>query len=227
MPGKSGVTNELVLHFKDGSLYEETYVFTQQRIFHLVAYHLVQRGPAFKRGIDMSLDVAKGQFTNRYTDDDGKEKTVTESFSLPSDVANGLVTTLLNDIGDKARMDIGRESCQVFTQGAEKAHDQPGFAVRLRLCTDVHVANFLKCVRTRETPSAPVEICFQAALVAQLANLSLKHGRRVRWNGPAEPCRSEPCVPCFCCPRSRGHSGRRRWRCPCAARTRMGRRGLK
>ncbi len=184
MPGKSGVTNELVLHFKDGSLYEETYVFTQQRIFHLVAYHLVQRGPAFKRGIDMSLDVAKGQFTNRYTDDDGKEKTVTESFSLPSDVANGLVTTLLNDIGDRARMDIGRESCEVFTQGAENAPamsrtSQHGFGH----ATDVHVANFLKCVRTRETPTAPVEICFQAALIAQLANLSLQHGRRVRWNG--------------------------------------------
>ena len=86
--------------------------------------------------------------------------------------------------GDRARMDIGRESCEVFTQGAENAPaisrtSQHGFGQ----ATDVHVANFLKCVRTRETPTAPEEIGFQAALIAQLANLSLQHGRRVRWNG--------------------------------------------
>ncbi|HZU25642.1 MAG TPA: Gfo/Idh/MocA family oxidoreductase [Bryobacteraceae bacterium] len=85
--------------------------------------------------------------------------------------------------GDAARMDIGRETCQVFRQGAEETAvisraSQYGFAH----ATDVHVANFLKCVRTRETPTAPVAIGFQAALPAQLANLSLKHGRRVRWN---------------------------------------------
>jgi hypothetical protein len=40
-------------------------------------------------------------------------------------------------------------------------------------------------VRTRKTPAAPISLGFQATLVPQLANLSLKHGRRVRWNGKA------------------------------------------
>jgi hypothetical protein len=48
--------------------------------------------------------------------------------------------------------------------------------------TDLHVANFLECVRTRKTPTAPMRVAFQAALVVQMVNLSLKHGRRIRWN---------------------------------------------
>jgi len=47
------------------------------------------------------------------------------------------------------------------------------------------VQNFLECVRTRKTPNAPVKLAFQAALVVQLANLSLQQGRRVTWNAAA------------------------------------------
>jgi len=48
--------------------------------------------------------------------------------------------------------------------------------------TELHIQNFLECVRTRKQPTAPVEVGFQAALVLQMANLSLKQGRRVKWN---------------------------------------------
>src|ERR1700748_1308654 len=41
------VTSELVFHFGDGSLYEETTVFSQRKVFQLVSYHLVQKGKAF------------------------------------------------------------------------------------------------------------------------------------------------------------------------------------
>jgi hypothetical protein len=51
--------------------------------------------------------------------------------------------------------------------------------------TDLHVANFLECVRTRQRPTAPVALGFQAALVVQMANMSLKQGRRLRWNASA------------------------------------------
>lgn len=88
--------------------------------------------------------------------------------------------------GDKARMDIGREECRVFPQGAEDAptisrKSEKGFGY----ATDLHVQNFLECVRTRKAPTAPMRLGFQAALVVQLANLSLKNGRRMRWNATA------------------------------------------
>jgi len=86
--------------------------------------------------------------------------------------------------GDKARMDIGREELKVYLLGAEdtaaiQKKSEKGFG----WATDLHVQNFLDCVRTRKPPTAPMRIAFQAALVVQLANLSLKNGRRMRWDG--------------------------------------------
>jgi len=86
--------------------------------------------------------------------------------------------------GDRARMDIGRESFSVFREGEEEKptlHEvsKGGFA----RAAEAHVENFLECVRTRRTPNATVEQAFQAALVVQLANRSLKEGRRVEWKG--------------------------------------------
>jgi predicted dehydrogenase len=85
--------------------------------------------------------------------------------------------------GDAARMDIGREEYKVFAKGAEDAPAESGKSARgFNYATDLHIANFLECVRTRQTPTAPMRIAFQAALVVQLANMSLKQGRRIRWN---------------------------------------------
>lgn len=85
--------------------------------------------------------------------------------------------------GDQARLDIGREDFKVYRQGNE---DRPEIAQHSELgfghATDLHVANFLECVKTRQTPTAPVRLGFQAALVVQMANMSLKRGRRLRWN---------------------------------------------
>ena len=95
------VTNELIFHFKDGSAHQETAVFTQRRTFRLLTYHLVQKGPAFKRPIDLSLNASTGQVTVHYTDD-GNEKTINERMNLPADLANGIMTTLLANIDAKA-----------------------------------------------------------------------------------------------------------------------------
>ena len=88
--------------------------------------------------------------------------------------------------GDRARMDISREECRVYVQGQE---DQPATIIKSEkgfgYATDLHVQNFLDCVRTRHKPTAPVALGFPAALVVQLANLSLKHDKRVRWNAKA------------------------------------------
>jgi predicted dehydrogenase len=86
--------------------------------------------------------------------------------------------------GDQGRMDIGREELKVFMKGAEEQaaiekKSEKGFG----WATDLHVQNFLACVRTRQTPAAPMKLAFQAALVVQMANLSLKQGRRIRWTG--------------------------------------------
>src|ERR1700686_235685 len=69
------VTSHLVFRFKDGSIHEETVVYSQRNSFRVVSDHLLQKGPAFKHPMDVSIEGLTGQITVRYTDDDGKEKT--------------------------------------------------------------------------------------------------------------------------------------------------------
>src|SRR5580704_18342293 len=92
------VTSHTVLRFKDGSINEETVVFSQRRTFRLISDHQVQKGPAFKQPMDVSVDGLTGQVTVIYTDDSGKEKTVTDRLKLPPNVCNGMVITLLKNI---------------------------------------------------------------------------------------------------------------------------------
>ena len=92
------VTSDLIFHFKDGSLYQETTDFSQRGKFQLLKYHLVQKGPAFKHPTEIWLNGPTGQFTVRYQEDDGKEKNITERIQVPADVANGMVTTLLKNV---------------------------------------------------------------------------------------------------------------------------------
>jgi hypothetical protein len=96
------VTSQLAFRFHDGSVHEETTVFSQRRVFQLLTYRLIQKGPTFKRAMNMSLNVSTGQVSIQYTDDDGKEKTITDRLKLPTDLANGLVSTLLGDVDPKA-----------------------------------------------------------------------------------------------------------------------------
>lgn len=85
--------------------------------------------------------------------------------------------------GDQARLDISREEMRLYKQGAEDTPAMSGKSERgFHFATDLHVQNFLDCMRTRKTPTAPMHIAFQAALVVQMANLSLRQGRRLNWN---------------------------------------------
>lgn len=92
------VTSRLVFRFKDGSVREETSVYSQGRQFRLLTYHLVQKGPAFPQALEMSIDCASGRVTVRYTDDDGSKKVEDEQLELPADLANGMMLTLLKNV---------------------------------------------------------------------------------------------------------------------------------
>src|SRR5438094_6662343 len=92
------VTNHLIFRFKDGSIYEDTTIFSQRGTFRLLSDHLIRRGPSFKQPMDTSIDASTGQVKVRYTEPKGKEKVIAQRMELPPDVANGLVFTLIKDI---------------------------------------------------------------------------------------------------------------------------------
>jgi hypothetical protein len=85
------VTSRLIYHFRDGSLDDETAVFTQGRTFRLLSDHHVQRGPSFPHPLDMTINAQSGQVTS--IDKDGKTRQ--EHFDLDPDIANGLFLTVL------------------------------------------------------------------------------------------------------------------------------------
>src|SRR5258708_946936 len=91
------VKTHLTFRFKDGSLYEDTAVYSQRGTFRLFSDHLIQKGPSFKRPVDTFIDASTGQVKVRYTEQ-GKEKIVAQRLELPPDVANGLLFTLVKDI---------------------------------------------------------------------------------------------------------------------------------
>jgi len=92
------VTSRLVFHFTDGSLRDETAVFTQRGQFRLVSDHLVQKGPTFEQPLEMTIDRAAGRVVVKYTDDHGEQKVEDERMQLPDDLTNGIILTLLKNV---------------------------------------------------------------------------------------------------------------------------------
>ncbi len=100
VPTGGRVSTRLIFRFKDGSIHEESAVYTQRRHFRLLSARLVQKGPTFPRALDMSVDAAKDRVKVRYSEKekDGDEKTEDEKLDLPSDLANGMILTLVKNL---------------------------------------------------------------------------------------------------------------------------------
>jgi hypothetical protein len=92
---------------------------------------------------------------------------------------------------DRARLDIGPEELRAYRKGSEdQVAPEDKSAKGFHYATDLHVANFLECVRACSTPGDPLRLAFQAALVVQMANLSIRSGPRLRWNAAANKVES-------------------------------------
>jgi hypothetical protein len=92
------LTVETVFRFKDGSLDDETAVYTQHHVFQLISYHHIQKGPFFPHPMEMTIDVHSGQVTVRTTGKDGKAEVDTEHINLPADLANGMVPFVIQNM---------------------------------------------------------------------------------------------------------------------------------
>ncbi|MEO8327386.1 MAG: hypothetical protein ABI618_16155 [Nitrospirota bacterium] len=90
------IESRLVFNFKDGSLHDEKVAFSQQQVFTLISYRLVQHGPSFPEQIDVAFDRGSGEYTVRSkAGETGKEEVVAGEFDLPKDVYNGMIITVL------------------------------------------------------------------------------------------------------------------------------------
>jgi hypothetical protein len=97
-PVGNALQSRLHLKFKDGSVFDETFTYTQAKVFRLERYHLVQQGPSFPT-TDVSFDRKSGQYQARTQTKKGdQEKTASGPLEIPDDVYNGLAPTLLKNL---------------------------------------------------------------------------------------------------------------------------------
>jgi len=85
--------SRLVFRFKDGSLWDETVTFTQQKVFRLMSYHHVERGPSFPESTDVTFDRETGRYRAKVDDktDEGK-------IDMPEDLQNGIMINVLKNL---------------------------------------------------------------------------------------------------------------------------------
>src|SRR5262245_20292490 len=103
------VESRLIFRFRDSSLYDEQVVFSQRDVFTLQSYRIVQRGPSFPETLEAWVDRATERYEVRYqADDDSAPEVLSGEFSLPGDVYNGLLSTLMKNLpaGSSATVQI-------------------------------------------------------------------------------------------------------------------------
>ena len=96
-----GVDSRLVFRFKDGSLYDETVVFTQSKVFTMTSYRLVQRGPSFPDAMEIAVTRegnGKGRYKVTSRRAGSEAETVTGELDLPPDVYNGMFIMMLKNL---------------------------------------------------------------------------------------------------------------------------------
>jgi hypothetical protein len=93
------VHSRMVFRFKDGSVLDETVVFTQQRVFTMKSYRLSQTGPVFAEDTEVSLERSSGKYRVKTTARaDGRENVLAGTLEMPADTYNGMVLTVAKNL---------------------------------------------------------------------------------------------------------------------------------
>jgi hypothetical protein len=89
----------LTFRFKDGSLSDETVVFSQDKVLRVLSYRLVQRGRAFPHEIDVAFERASGRYRGRYKENaQAVEERLDGVADMPPDLYNGMGSTLIRNL---------------------------------------------------------------------------------------------------------------------------------
>jgi hypothetical protein len=100
------IESRMVFRFRDGSVLDETVVFTQQRVFLMKSYRLSQRGPVFAEDTEITLERASGKYRVTTTARDGRETVLDGTLEMPADTYNGMVLTVAKNLAKGARETI-------------------------------------------------------------------------------------------------------------------------
>lgn len=97
------VESRMVFRFKDGSLLDETVLFTQQRVFTLQSYRLLQKGPVFGEDTEITFERASRKYrVKTVARAGGKEDVLEGTLTLPADTYNGMIFTIAKNLAKGA-----------------------------------------------------------------------------------------------------------------------------
>lgn len=107
------VHNRLLFRFKDGSIYDESVVFSQGDVFTLQSYRILHQGPSFAETLDAAIDRHTGRYEVRHrADEDSPEEILSGTFALPADAYNGMLSLVAKNL---APLGAGIVSVVAFT----------------------------------------------------------------------------------------------------------------
>lgn len=93
------VESRMIFRLHDGSLHDETVTFSQNKVFKLGRFKLIQKGPAFPEPAEISLDTGTGDYlVKTFPGDRSREKVHQGKLEVPSDTYNGMIVTVLRNL---------------------------------------------------------------------------------------------------------------------------------
>jgi len=97
------VTTRLVFRFADGSVHDETVVFSQGGFLKLLSYRIGQRGPSFPETLEASIERETSHYEVRYRlDADSPEEFLSGTFDVPDDAYNGMLSLVVKNLAHGA-----------------------------------------------------------------------------------------------------------------------------
>jgi len=92
------VVSQFVVRFNDGSLYDELIRFSQNSVFRLLSYKLVQKGPSFTESSEIEFDRTGRYRVRSKKASDPKEEQASGTIDMPTDVTNGMTSLMLKNL---------------------------------------------------------------------------------------------------------------------------------
>jgi len=101
----------------------------------------------------------------------------THMVAFTSEFGNGRIGSGLTIYGTKQTLEVRDKDIVVWDEGQP---DKP--VLQIPAEDGNHHANWIECIRTGQTPNAPVELGHSSLLPSHLANLAYKAGRKITWD---------------------------------------------
>ena len=121
VPSKHRITLHVVFHFRDGSIDDETTLYSQGETIRLISDRHIQRGKSFPHPSDVMIDVPGQQVSFRDLSKNTDEAKP-EHMDLPPDTSNGLLMPLIQNMQANTPIEVSYVGPRTQAANGEAGH---------------------------------------------------------------------------------------------------------